>query len=507
MRNVSGNPHMILGIALTASALGSALLLLDLKMNTGNTQGMTTGFGSRSTGETVSWNGGGASKAPIPDNPAFFSWPASDPAGAAAPPAKRGYTKDAAPRDRMAEESYYTGGDYGTDSGYSETSADMKLGGGGFSEGFYGGGGGGGSFSSYGDGPGTLEKKENPGVAGKSAGDKDGSAGRVKTKVPPPGLFGSPAIKNEHEAGRDLYASLKGNNAHVRSDLPTGIRTEDPWISGQEQKGVADFKSGNLEGMSGQSAALSLGGADESMSSASRNLPKSMKDAGGGASAGGSAPAPGAPAKTSGGGGDGGGSGGGGAGGAAADQNESAEADPEEAGSEAAGAEEGDSEDEDGISAASTDMLTTIAIEKRNGTGAKYLAGYAQEATTKPLLAELSHEAVAEDASNNPDSYMPLLSPPPAADPADPAELDSLSQIRVAEVKTEIHIFLARVETAYGQMTDIEQTDCADTPEVCTANGISGSYLTMTAGQRAKLTFGLKYVNDKWRRYVIDFTK
>ena len=258
--------------------------------------------------------------------------------------------------------------------------------------------------------------------------------------------------------------------------------------------------------MSGKSAGLSVDGASESMANAGRNLPASMKDAGGGASSGGSAPAPGAPGKASeGGSGSGGGgdsAGGGSAGGEGDEKAKSSEDNPD-----AAASEEEDTGDEEKFAEASADMLETIMVEKRNGAGMKYLAGHEQDATVKPLLAELSHEAVAVEPGDKPDNYPTRTTRSDSSDTADPAELDDLSQDRAAAVKTEIHVFLARVERTYGQMTDIEQTRCAYTPKVCTDNGISGSYLTMTAGQRAKLSFGLKYVNNKWRRYVIGFTK
>ena len=93
------------------------------------------------------------------------------------------------------------------------------------------------------------------------------------------------------------------------------------------------------------------------------------------------------------------------------------------------------------------------------------------------------------------------------ASKTDPANFDDLSEERRKAMREEIHVFLKKVENKYGAMTDIYDTPCRLTPDLCKEHGISGNYLTMITAKGAKLVLGTKYLNGKWRRYTIDFKK
>ena len=90
---------------------------------------------------------------------------------------------------------------------------------------------------------------------------------------------------------------------------------------------------------------------------------------------------------------------------------------------------------------------------------------------------------------------------------ADPKNFSNLSALRKKELRRELHAFLKKVENRYGKMTDIVFTSCGTTPDLCKQHELKQSYLTMTTAKGATLVLGLKYVNEKWRRYTVDFKK
>jgi len=82
--------------------------------------------------------------------------------------------------------------------------------------------------------------------------------------------------------------------------------------------------------------------------------------------------------------------------------------------------------------------------------------------------------------------------------------IDGLPEERREELKGETHVFLAKVEEQYGDMSDIYVSSCAVTPQVCQGHAISGNYLTMATGG-GNVSLALKYVDKRWRLYVLDF--
>ncbi|HBA60213.1 MAG TPA: hypothetical protein DCZ92_05255 [Elusimicrobia bacterium] len=135
-------------------------------------------------------------------------------------------------------------------------------------------------------------------------------------------------------------------------------------------------------------------------------------------------------------------------------------------------------------------LLGTVISEKRNGGEFKYISS--------------------EDALGDPEEGllksggMPVYDEK-AAFEKDPAKLADLSAERKKELKKEIHAFLKKVENKYGTMTDIFATSCSLTPGVCKEHELEGKYLTMTTVKGARLVMGLKYIDDRWQPYTVEF--
>jgi hypothetical protein len=137
--------------------------------------------------------------------------------------------------------------------------------------------------------------------------------------------------------------------------------------------------------------------------------------------------------------------------------------------------------------------VKTVVTESQNG-------------TDEQLVSE-------EDASKAPDSAMlteggmPSAPATKALTPDDPADLKSLPAERKAQLNKQMLTFLKNIEHKYGRKTDIYYTSCITTPEVCTANGLTNGYLTMTTSGGARLQLGLKYAGRKWKMYTISLKK
>ena len=301
------------------------------------------------------------------------------------------------------------------------------------------------------------------------------------------GIFGGAAISDERAVAPKLYAALSGNGAPQNTAQNPG----QPWAGGSfSGDGAASpRKGGTISGMPGQNAGASLGGASEGMKSASQSDYNSKMGSGASAAAsaaasGGAAPAVSAPQKVS---------AGGEAGGSSA---KTADKAAKTASDEKTGTDAGT-----GKSAAVTppaedntpDLLKTVVYEKLNGMDTKYVSQ--QEAAGAPDEKLLKAGGIAA---------APVTKSLSASAP-DPADLNSLSDKRKAELKKELHVFMAELENKYGKMTDLYRTSCDLTPDVCKAGGVTGSYLTMTTAKGATIVFSLKYANGKWQLYTMDF--
>jgi len=84
-------------------------------------------------------------------------------------------------------------------------------------------------------------------------------------------------------------------------------------------------------------------------------------------------------------------------------------------------------------------------------------------------------------------------------------KFEELTLDRKLELKKRIHVFLKRVERRYGEMDDIFFTPCGSGDELCSEHGLTEGYLTLETHENAELHLGLKYINERWRRYTVGF--
>jgi len=140
-------------------------------------------------------------------------------------------------------------------------------------------------------------------------------------------------------------------------------------------------------------------------------------------------------------------------------------------------------------------LFGSIVSEKRNGGEYRYLSG--EDSTGDPEEGLLKSGGLPVRSI---DKEFPGDDPQP-----DPPKLSNLSEARKKELKTEIHTFLKKVENKYGAMIDIFSTSCGLTPELCKEHELEGNYLTMTTVKGVKLVLGLKYQDERWQPYTIEF--
>lgn len=389
--------------------------------------------------------------------------------GAAARPGGPREEEESDP-DGDAFERYYKK-NYASSRGGSASAGQSSwagMGGGGYASGGYSGGG---ETAASERGPdGKVPEKEEP------AGEE---AGGAAAQAPASGTgFGKPPSGLERAAAPKLQASLPGRNGPGSSSL-------NPGGPGGPVGAGGPYKGGSLSGMPGQKAGVPLDGAAEGMKAGAQKNYDSK--ASGGASAGVAAA-----------GGAGGSSGGGSSPAASAPKDATAEA---KAAAPAAKTSSGTAADTGGDTyedyypakpaAPEPDLLTLIVKERQNGADAKLVSD--DEAAGEPEEYLLLARAVALDGTEK-----AVLTP-------DPANFKALPEARKKELKKETHTFLRKVENKYGKMTEIFRTSCSTTPELCREHEVSGSYLTMTTRNGAKLVLGFKYVEKRWRRYTIDF--
>ena len=322
-----------------------------------------------------------------------------------------------------------------------------------------------------------------------------GSAAAVppaaKGAVASRGVFGGLSTGEERKAAPKLYASLPAKNGSSNTGTDSG--GQQPATSrtaggngggyGRPQKG------GSVSGMSSQQRAAALDGGSEGMAAGGANM-GSAKGIASAASAGGSAPKASGPVAS---GGAAAGASGGASGGSAGAAGGTTTASASQDASSYSG-DTGVSYGSNDATGNDQDLLKTVVAERLNGTDSKFVS--MKDATLAPDETLLKADVVAGETGGDKEITEP-----------DPENLSDLDEARTTELKKEMHGFMTRLENKYGKMTDIYRTSCSLTPDVCKAHGVTGSYLTMTTSKGAKLIFGLKYVNTKWRPYTMDFRR
>jgi len=520
MENNTKKPGALLALGLAVFFSCSFLLIVHIGVSGRAVQGMSYGFGSRS--------------APVPAAvPAPSAGYLSDfKKGAEIIERKSGAFYDSlfggsaaaatAPGDEVASQRVPDGGDYSggdADGDAFEKYYKKNYGGdNGRGAGAAGGswadmGGGGSASSGGGDGlSGTYAQRSSGKEQQKTAGEEASSSGAAEPgPVPGAGSKGE-AVDGKSSADGKLYASLPGKSPEDgRIDLG-GQPGASP-----EYGSRAPHKGGGLSSMPGQKSAVALDGVDEGMKAGSQSNYNSKMSGGAAAaaaagSAGAAAPAASAPAEVAAGGASAAGGGDSSSSGGASAKGGETDAKTGDKDAKTAPAAKGKRErsyqyvapvEED-------DLFASVVADRRNGKEMKYITE--EEAAGVPEEGQLKAGAIAEDeededafnkdAANRDARVKEKDAPVP-----DPVNLKDLSAKRKKHLRKNIHAFLKRVENKreYGKMSDISRTSCVTTPDICKAYGVSGSYLTMTTVKGAKLVIGLKYVDNKWRRYTMEF--
>ncbi len=480
MENNSTNPVLILASAAAVFVTGGFLLVVQVGVNGREAQGIHpySNFQGEPTASSAAasyFNDFERGKQIIKNRSdnfmsGFFGGPAAAKPAAGVETASREAFRDEneSPYKGKFEEDTYSGS--GSEAGNNFWSG---MGGG---ESAAGGGMGNSMGSSLSGAMKTGASAKNSSEAFGDAPPAGGKKGRGRHA--PQSIFGGAATRDERAAAPKLSASLSGKNTPKNQDLN---RDGQPGSDGASpgSGGRKSPKGGSLSGMPGQKAGADLDGAAEKMKTASASDYKSRMSGGAAAVASGSG--------SSGSGSSGSGSAGGTVGA------------PEKV-SSGTGAKTGDSKktaSEDGADEGWTyapadngkDLLALVLREKLNGKDAKYLS---EADTAAPPDENLMRaKGMALDFADK------GLSEP------EPEDLDSLPDNRKEELKKELHVFMAQVETQHGK-ADIFRTACTLTPNVCKTHEIKGSYLTMTTMDGTKLVFGLKYADAKWRLYTMD---
>jgi len=361
--------------------------------------------------------------------------------------------------------------------------------------------GAGGGAQSWADtgGSGSSEDAPNgsrPAVQQGSGASGQGAAASV------PGGGGNPVFGGAYSSGQRtppprMLASLPdGSSLSGRAAAPS-VRPasggSSAWTGGGNVSSSGGFsRSGG--------GAADLAGSAEGMKAGSGGSYNSSMSAGAasvsGSSSGGSSPAVSAPSSASSSGGSSSGGGSSSSGGSSSEGGSSDAQPAAAASSDSTAGQSGDDStagtDSSPAPAADTpDLIKTVVTEKQNGTDEQLVP--VTDAAKPPAAGLLKAGG------------MPTATKEATSD--DPADLNSLSADRQAEMNKQILTFLKNVENKYGKMTEIYDTSCETTPEVCKNNGLTSSYLTMTTSGGAALELGVKYSGHRWTMYTINFKK
>lgn len=182
-------------------------------------------------------------------------------------------------------------------------------------------------------------------------------------------------------------------------------------------------------------------------------------------------------------------------------------------------------------SAQTPDLLQEIASEKLNGRDDKYLRSASPELKSMDDTADSGLDALLQPRTVHP-SPAPAgseKSVAPAQTNPDPENLEEVRAARREAIKTETHLFLHKLESRYGKMSDIQRVSCYSDRDTCFNHRLRGSYMTMVTATGAKLALGFKRTDGgsrgdradgrrgfkrsdsgtrepaKWRLYTIDF--
>ena len=492
MKRDPSKPALMVGLALLLLVTGGFFTVLHVGMSARQNKGMSSGFSFRGAAQTAAtyledlergskivksrsaaifdeYFGSGSVAYPAAGGYASAgdeAWRGSDVAGEYAP-------------EGDAFEKYYQD-NYG--SGSSDYSPSSPYGGAGV-----------GSFAG-GGGTGTSQETS---LAAAAPGEKKAAAGGVEAAAAAPLAAGGraaqalAAVGGGLAAAPKLYASLPSKGAdRAYAGLPASGSAPDEFAGTSKTSALRDKGSG-LDAFKGGAAAKNLDGADEGSRSGAQSSYNAKMSGGAAAAAaggGGGAAAPAASAAEN-------VSGGAAAGAPAATASAGGDVSSGEAAVTDNPSFYGGNDD-------SKPFLENVVVEKRNGKDANYVTE--DEARAKLDEGQLKSGTAAEEEAPK-EKHFGGDRASQEARPPDPEKFEELTLDRKLELKKRIHVFLKRVERRYGEMDDIFYTPCGAGDELCSEHGLTEGYLTLETSESAELHLGLKYINERWRRYTVGF--
>ncbi len=178
-------------------------------------------------------------------------------------------------------------------------------------------------------------------------------------------------------------------------------------------------------------------------------------------------------------------------------------------------------------SAHTPDIFQEIASEKLNGREERYLGDAPSRSKSAPGSPDPSLQVLLRPRTVHPPAAASGEKSVAQEEPPDPEDIEAVPVRRRESIKTEVHLFLRRLESGYGRMTDMQRTSCMADRQLCGEHELRGSYLTMTTAEGARLTLGMKRAETeaapgmkslrgagrsggargrgKWSLYTIDF--
>lgn len=535
MQNSKIKPSVVLAVAMMSFVIGGFLLVLQIGMSGRKARATRADIGFKSAAKpAASYSGDFERGGEIIKNKSenfidefFGNSPEEVPAAGGAVTAELPAAgENGAERDTEGDafEEYYK--KHYSGSGGEAPGADSVAGS--WAD-FSGGGSFGGSGGSGASSASSASAPEPAGEEPKKGGEAAASAAGEE-ELP---AFGGPDSGGKVSSDPKMYASLPAQGGSAGSGPGSG---EQPGDGGGVTTGDGEKKSQKGGGMSGMSGMAGNGvGADlnsalENMKTASQNNYNADMKVKASEVAAAAGVTPGAAAGSAGGAGGGGGGSGGSGGGSSAsggsggsggglpggslpkpekavveektpdkDVKDKAAVEPREAPEPKAKVVRRSTKDlpENKSLPSDMDLLQAVVNDKLDGDEGKYISE--EEGTGFPKAGLLVAGATDGIDANKDGVELGVDTP------IDPETFSALSAKRKKELRKEVHIFLKKVENQFKPKKKIVYTPCGETPEVCKLHGLTQSYLTMTMSEGVKLVMGLKYADNRWHIYTLDF--
>ncbi|HOI43611.1 MAG TPA: hypothetical protein PK523_11760, partial [Elusimicrobiales bacterium] len=129
-------------------------------------------------------------------------------------------------------------------------------------------------------------------------------------------------------------------------------------------------------------------------------------------------------------------------------------------------------------SAHTPDIFQEIASEKLNGREERYLGDAPQQFKSAPGSPDPALQVLLRPRTVHPPAAASAEKRIGQDETPDPEDIEAVPVRRRESIKTEIHLFLRRLESGYGRMSDMQRTSCQADRELCREHELRGSYLT-----------------------------